>query len=82
MAICYNINVDKFLDMVIEDPKDSRSWKFKDFYEFEDPISWKFPIFHILKFSEFRILKSLQIFRIQDPESSGLDYPAGKSQSQ
>ena len=38
-----------------------------------------------MKFSGFRILKSLkiaflQIFRIQDPESSGYGDPAGKSQ--
>ena len=38
-----------------------------------------------MKFSGFRILKSLkiaflQIFRIQDPESSGSGDPAGKSQ--
>ena len=38
-----------------------------------------------MKFSGFRILKSLkiaflQIFRIQDPESSGSEDPAGKSQ--
>ena len=38
-----------------------------------------------MKFSGFRILKSLKIasssnFRIQDPESSGSEDPAGKSQ--